>query len=125
MSAEPIPGGYNGKVLRVNLSNNTIVTEEIDGPFCRKYLGGAGFVAYYLLKELKSHIDPLGPDNKLVFATGPLTGIKLSGSARHCVGAKSPLSNTIAKAEAGEFWGVELKYAGFDALIVEGKAARP
>ena len=125
MSAETIPGGYNGKILRVNLSNNSITTEEIDGTFCRKYLGGAGFVAYYLLKELKSHIDPLGPDNKLVFATGPLTGIKLSGSARHCVGAKSPLSNTIAKAEAGEFWGVELKYAGFDAVIVEGKAEKP
>ena len=88
-------------------------------------MGGAGFVAYFLLKELQAGVDPLGPDNKLVFATGPLTGIKLSGSARHCVGAKSPLTNTIAKAEAGEFWGVELKYAGFDALIVEGKADKP
>lgn len=125
MSSETIPGGYNGKILRVNLSNNSISTEEIQGPFCRKYLGGAGFVAYFLLKELQAGVDPLGPDNKLVFATGPLTGIKLSGSARHCVGAKSPLTNTIAKAEAGEFWGVELKYAGFDALIVEGKADKP
>ena len=125
MSAETIPGGYNGKILRVNLSNNSISTEEIREPFCRKYLGGAGFVAYYLLTELQAGIDPIGPDNKLVFAAGPLTGIKLSGSARHCVGAKSPLTNTIAKAEAGEFWGVELKYAGFDAVIVEGKAEKP
>ena len=125
MSAEKIPGGYNGKILRVNLSNNSISTEEIRGSFCRKYLGGAGFVAYFFLKELQKGVDPLGPDNKLVFATGPLTGIKLSGSARHCVGAKSPLTNTIAKAEAGEFWGSELKFAGFDAVIVEGKADKP
>ena len=80
----------------VNLSNNNISTEEIDESFCRKYLGRAGFIAYYLFKELKEGIDPLGPDNKLVFATGPLTGIRLSGCARHCVAAKSPLTNTIA-----------------------------
>ena len=125
MSDEKIPGGYNGKILRVNLSNNSISTEEIQESFCRKYLGGAGFVAYFLLKELLPRVDPLGPDNKLIFATGPLTGLKLSGTARHCVGAKSPLTNTIAKAEAGEFWGSELKSAGFDAVIIEGKAAKP
>ena len=125
MSAEAIPGGYNGKILRVNLSNYSISTEEIRELFCRKYLGGAGFVAYFLLKELQKGVDPLGPDNKLVFAAGPLTGIKLSGCARHCVGAKSPLTGTIAKAEAGEFWGSELKSAGFDAVIVEGKADKP
>ena len=61
----------------------------------------------------------------MIFATGPLTGIRLSGSARHCVGAKSPLTNTIAKSEAGEFWGPELKAAGFDAVIIEGKADKP
>ena len=125
MSAETIPGGYNGKILRVNLSNRSISFEEIRESFCRKYLGGAGFIAYYLLKELPKGVNPLGPDNKLVFAAGPLTGIKLSGCARHCVGAKSPLTNTIAKAEAGEFWGSELKFAGFDAVIVEGKADKP
>jgi aldehyde:ferredoxin oxidoreductase len=125
MSDEKIPGGYNGKILRVNLSNNSISTEEIQESFCRKYLGGAGFVAYFLLKELLPRVDPLGPDNKLIFATGPLTGLKLSGTARHCVGAKSPLTNTIAKAEAGEFWGPELKFAGFDAVIIEGKAHKP
>jgi aldehyde:ferredoxin oxidoreductase len=125
MGNETIAGGYNGKILRVNLSRNSIAIEEISESFCRKYLGGAGFVAYYLLKELPAGIDPLGPENKLVFAAGPLTGIKLSGSARHCVGAKSPLTNTIAKAEAGEFWGVDLKYSGFDAVIVEGKAEKP
>jgi aldehyde:ferredoxin oxidoreductase len=125
MSADKISGGYNGEILRVNLSNNNISVEEIGESFCRKYLGGAGFVAYHLLKELTPGIDPLGPYNKLVFATGPLTGTKVSGCARHCVGAKSPLTNTIAKSEAGEFWGSELKAAGYDGVIVEGKAAKP
>ena len=67
MSADKISGGYNGKILRVNLSNNNISVEEIRESFCRKYLGGAGFVAYHLLKELTPGIDPLGPENKLVF----------------------------------------------------------
>jgi len=75
------------KILRINLSMNNITTEEIDESFCRKYLGGAGFIAYYLLKELRAHVDPLGPENKLIFSTGPLTGIKASGFARHCIGA--------------------------------------
>ena len=125
MSIEKIPGGYNGKILRVNLSMNNIAVEEIGESLCRKYLGGAGFVAYFLLTELPQRVDPLGPENKLIFATGPLTGLKLSGTARHCVGAKSPLTGTIAKAEAGEFWGSELKAAGFDAVIIEGKADKP
>jgi aldehyde:ferredoxin oxidoreductase len=125
MSADKIVNGYAGKILRVNLTNSNISTEEIGESFCRKYLGGAGFIAYYLLKELPNGVDPLGPDNKLIFATGPLTGIRLSGCARHCVGAKSPLTNTIAKSEAGEFWGPELKAAGFDAVIIEGKATKP
>ena len=125
MANEKTAGGYNGKILRVNLSNSNITIEEIDDAFCRKYLGGAGFIAYYLLKELKAGVDALGPDNKLIFAAGPLTGIRLSGCARHCVGAKSPLTNTIAKSEAGEFWGAELKSAGFDGVIIEGKAEKP
>ncbi len=123
--SDPVPGGYNGKILRVNLSTQAISVEDIDGQFCRKYLGGAGFITYFLLKELAPGVDPLSPDNKLIFALGPLTGLSLPGSGRHCVGAKSPLTGGIAKAEAGEFWGAELKRAGFDAIIVEGKASRP
>ena len=117
--------GYNGKILRVNLTDGTVKTESIDEAFCRKYIGGAGFVSYFLLKEVASGVDPLGPDNRLVFATGPLTGIPLPGSGRHCVGAKSALTGGIAKSEVGEFWGAELKSAGFDAVIVQGKASQP
>jgi aldehyde:ferredoxin oxidoreductase len=122
---EKAPGGYNGKVLRVNLSDKSISVEAIDELFCRKYLGGAGFVTYFLWKELRPGVDPLGPDNKLVFALGPLTGAFLPGSGRNCIGAKSPLTGGIAKSEVGEFWGAELKRAGYDAIIVEGKAKEP
>ena len=122
---EQVPSGYNGKILRVNLSNGRVNTEAIDEEFCRKLLGGAGFVAHFLLNEIEPGTDSLSPENKLVFALGPLTGIALPGSARHCVGAKSPLTNGIAKSEVGEFWGAELKRAGLDAIIIQGKAPKP
>ena len=120
-----MPYGYNGRILRVNLSQGTTSAEAIDELFCRKYLGGAGFVSYFLLKELRQGIDPLGPENKLIFALGPATGMPLPGSGRHCVGAKSPLTGGYAKSEIGGFWGAELKCAGYDAIIVEGKAEKP
>jgi aldehyde:ferredoxin oxidoreductase len=122
---EQVPGGYHGKILRVNLSSGRVSTEAIDEQFCRKHLGGAGFVSYFLLNETSPGIDPLSPENKIVFALGPLTGISLPGSGRHCVGAKSPLTGGIAKSEVGGFWGAELKRAGFDVIIVEGKSPKP
>ena len=120
-----ISGGYNGRILRVNLTRNEIITESIEENFYRKYLGGAGLIAYYLLKEVEPGISPLSPENKIIFGLGPLTGIPFPGTGRHCVGAKSPLTGGIAKSEAGEFWGAELKFAGFDALIIEGKSEKP
>ncbi|MBA7646252.1 putative oxidoreductase YdhV [subsurface metagenome] len=122
---EQLPGGYTGKILRVNLSNNTISVEELDKKFCRKYIGGTGFIAYYLYKELNPGINPLGPDNKLIFALGPLTGVSLPGNTRACIGAKSPLTGGIIKSEPGGNWGAELKHAGFDGTIVDGKAEKP
>jgi aldehyde:ferredoxin oxidoreductase len=121
----PFPMGYNGKMLRVNLTTKTITNETLSEEVCRKYLGGAGFVAYFLYKELKPGIDPLGPENKLVFALGPITGMVLPGAARNSIGAKSPLSKGIAKAESGGFWMAELKRAGYDGIIVEGKSDKP
>jgi aldehyde:ferredoxin oxidoreductase len=120
-----VPGGYNGKILRVNLSNKSMTTEAIDEIFCRRYIGGAGFVAYYLWKELKPGVDALSPDNKLIFALGPISGLQLPGAARHCVGAKSPLTGGLAKSETGGFWAAESKRAGYDAIIIEGKAEKP
>jgi aldehyde:ferredoxin oxidoreductase len=121
----PLPMGYNGKMLRVNLTKKTVKDEALSEELCRKYLGGAGFVAHYLWKELKAGIDPLGPDNKLIFALGPVSGIVIPGAARNCIGAKSPLSKGIAKSESGGFWMAELKRAGYDGIIIEGKAEKP
>ena len=69
--------GYNGKILRVNLTTGTISEDKLEEKFCREYLGGAGFVAYYLMKEVKPKIDPLGPENKLFFMMGPLIGLPI------------------------------------------------
>ncbi len=117
--------GYTGNILRVDLTEEKVSTENPDDIFYRRYIGGEGFVAYYLLKELKAGIDPLSPENKLIFATGPLTGFAIPGTGRNSVGAKSPLTGGFGEAEVGGHWGAELKHAGFDAIIVEGKAKNP
>lgn len=118
--------GHWGRILRVNLSKGKIAVEDdLDATFLRRYVGGGGLIAYYLLKELRPGLDPLGPDNKLIFATGPLTGAPFSGSGRNSVGAKSPLTGAFGKSEVGGYWGAELKRAGYDGLIVEGRAQRP
>jgi aldehyde:ferredoxin oxidoreductase len=119
------PGGYSGKLLRVNLSDHKITTADLDPQFCRKYVGGSGFITHFLLKEIKNRIDPFSPDNKLIFALGPVTGTGMIGSGRNAVGAKSPLSGGIILSQVGEFWGAELKRAGYDAIIVEGRARKP
>ncbi len=119
-------GGYAGKILRVNLTSRTTSIEEPEETFYRLYVGGAGFIAYYLLKEVPRGVAPLSPENKLIFTLGPLAGTTIQGGgARSSVGAKSPLTGSLGKAEAGGFWGAELKRAGYDAIIVEGRAERP
>jgi aldehyde:ferredoxin oxidoreductase len=120
-----IPGGYTGKILRINLSSGSVSVEKIAADFYRKYLGGSGFIACYLLKELSQGIEPLSPANKLIFASGPVTGTSIIGSGRNAVGAKSPLSGGIAFSQVGEYWGTELKRAGYDAIIIEGRAVKP
>ena len=120
-----MPYGYNGKILRVDLSNRAIAVDEPDENFYRRYIGGRGFVTYFLLRELGGSIDPLGPENKLIFATGVLTGVPIAGSGRNSVGAKSPLTGGYGDAEVGGYWGAELKHAGYDAIIVEGQAEKP
>ena len=117
--------GYTGAILRVNLSDGSRSVEEQDDLFYRRYFGGVGLIGYYLLNEVGPEVDPLGPDNRLIFALGPVTGVPLAGSGRHTVGAKSPLTEGFGKAEVGGFWGAELKRAGFDGIIVEGKAEKP
>jgi len=120
-----MPLGYTGKILRIDLSDGNIKEENIDQVFMRKYFGGKGFIGYYLLKEVHPDVDPLSPDNKLIFATGVMTGLPVSGMCRYAVGAKSPLTGGYGQAEAGGWWGPELKMAGYDGLIIEGKAEKP
>jgi aldehyde:ferredoxin oxidoreductase len=117
--------GYIGRVLRVDLSSGSIATEEPPEHFYRQYFGGEGLVGYYLLKELRPGVDALSPQNRLIFAAGPLTGAPVGGCGRHSVGGKSPLTGAFGEAEAGGYWGAELKFAGFDAVIVQGRAEKP
>jgi len=117
--------GYNGRIVRANLSQRTISVENPGEEFYRTYYGGWGFIAYYLLRELEPGIDPLGPENKLIIALGPVTGMPLGGSGRNAIGAKSPLTGGFGEADVGGFFGAELKRAGFDAIIVEGRAESP
>jgi aldehyde:ferredoxin oxidoreductase len=91
--------GYNGKILRVNLTSGAITTEKLEEMFCRRYIGGAGFITYYLMKELAPGIDALGIANKLMFMMGPMTGLTLSGSGRNCSRAASPKRRS---ADSGE-----------------------
>ena len=120
-----MPYGYNSKILRVNLTNRQMSIEEPDEDFYRRYIGGRGFIGYYLLKELQPGIEPLGPENKLIFATGVITGGRIGGTGRNSVGAKSPLTDGYGEAEAGGYWGPELKRAGYDAIIFEEKSEKP
>ncbi|MBT4504684.1 MAG: aldehyde ferredoxin oxidoreductase family protein [Gemmatimonadetes bacterium] len=117
--------GNTGKILRVDLASGDIGVEEPDEMLYRRYLGGGGMGAYYLLKEVPRGADPLGPENKLMFMTSPLNGTPLSGVNRYSAIAKSPLTGGYGEAEAGGYWGPELKMAAFDGIIVEGQSAEP
>jgi aldehyde:ferredoxin oxidoreductase len=118
-------GGYTGKILRVNLSEQTAVEEPLPLETARDYIGGAGFGVKYLFDELKAGADPLGPENKLIFASGPFSGTSIPCASRMAVTAKSPLTGAVGMSLSGGHFPVELKFAGYDALIVEGRAAKP
>ncbi len=117
--------GYWNRILRVDLTRRTSRVETPDDAFYRRYVGGRSFIAYHLLTETRAGVDPLGPENPLIFAPGVVTAAPLPGAGRHSVGAKSPLTEGYGEAEAGGYWGAELKKAGYDALIIEGQAATP
>ncbi|MCF8018953.1 MAG: aldehyde ferredoxin oxidoreductase family protein [Vallitaleaceae bacterium] len=117
--------GYTGNILRINLTTGLIKVEKQSEMFYKKYLGGRNIAAYYMLKEIPEDTDPLGPENKLIAATSILTGTPIPGSARHTLAAKSPLTGGFGDSEAGGFWGPELKFAGYDVLIVEGVSEKP
>lgn len=119
-------GGYVGKILRVNLSKETIKIENLNEDYARKYIGGRGLATRYYMDIVKdAKIDPLDEKNALIFATGPLTGTPAPSASRYMVVTKGYLNNAIAGSNSGGFFGPELKFAGFDMVIVEGKAKSP
>jgi len=117
--------GYTGKILQVDLTNARIAVEEKDDIFYRTYLGGRGIGYSYLLKEVPPKIDPFSPENILVLATGVMTGSPLAASCRFSAVGKSPLTGAAGESEAAGFFGPELKMAGFDAVVLRGRAEKP
>ena len=117
--------GYNGKILVVDLTNGTHQVNEPDESWYRTYWGGTGIIAQTLLEEATHEVDPLGAEHVLIFACSVVTGAPISGFNRYSVGAKSPLTGGFARTEAAGFFGPELKFAGFDAIIIRGAAKKP
>lgn len=114
-----------GKILRVDLSAGSFEVEQLTEDFYRQYPGGKALAGYVLLNEMPAGIDPLSPENILVIANGLLTGAPISTATRYVVSARSPLTNAYGESEAGGFWGPELKMAGYEAIVVKGKAPEP
>ncbi len=120
-----MPDGYTGKVLRVNLSDEKISTEPINREWTKRFIGGKGLGARYLFEELKPGVDPLSPGNVLMIWTGPLVGTMVPLTSRYAIVTKSPLTGTFLDSYAGGYFGPEMKYAGFDGVIIKGKASKP
>ncbi|MBZ4688597.1 MAG: Aldehyde ferredoxin oxidoreductase [Clostridiales bacterium] len=118
-------GGYWLKVLDIDLSSGKIEKKPLPEEIAENMLGGRGFVSWLHYFNIDPEADPLGPDNALIFATGPFTGTLAPASGRFVVGGKSPLTGILGDANCGGQWGPELKYAGYDVLIVRGKAKSP
>ncbi|MFC1868167.1 aldehyde ferredoxin oxidoreductase family protein [Thermodesulfobacteriota bacterium] len=118
-------GGYTGKILRINLSKMTSEEEALPFEVANDYIGGSGFGIKYLFDEVPKGTDPLGPDNKLIFAVGPFSGTTIPCASRMAITGKSPLTNAVGVALTGGHFPTELKFAGYDALIIEGKAEKP
>mgnify|MGYP006145658261 FL=1 len=116
---------WAGKILRVNLTAGTVKTEPLNMEWARAYLGSRGLGSKYLISEVDPKVDPLSAENKLIWATGPLTGTMASTGGRYTVITKGPLTGAIACSNSGGYWGAELKMAGWDMVIVEGQSAKP
>ncbi|NLG71248.1 MAG: aldehyde ferredoxin oxidoreductase family protein [Chloroflexi bacterium] len=117
--------GTSARILRVNLTSSEIQVQTLSEDFYRLYPGGKALAGYFLLTEMPAHVDPFAPENLLVFACGLLTGAPVSTATRYIVSARSPLTGAYGESEAGGFWGPELKMAGYEAILVTGRAPQP
>ncbi|MCI0478598.1 MAG: hypothetical protein L0Y55_20345, partial [Anaerolineales bacterium] len=120
-----MPYGTSGKILRVDLTNRTTRVETFDENFYRLYPGGKAIAAYILLRELPRGTEPFDPANILILANGVLTGAPFSTATRFSAIARSPLTRAFGEAEAAGYWGPELKNAGWEAIVVTGRASSP
>jgi aldehyde:ferredoxin oxidoreductase len=118
-------GGYNNKLAYVNLTAKTVSWRELTREECRTWIGGSGLGAKLLFEHSQPDVDPLGPDNPLIFTTGPMTGSFIPGAGRHQVVTKSPLTGIYGEADAGGKWGTVLKASGYDGIIILGQTTRP
>ena len=115
---------WAGKLLRVNLTQGTCQSEATNMQWAKDYLGSRGLGTKYLVEEMDANVDPLSPENKMIWATGPLTGTMASTGGRYTVITKGPLTGAIACSNSGGYWGAELKMAGWDMVIFEGKSPK-
>lgn len=120
-----LPGGYAGKILRVNLSKDEIKQTNTPVTLAKNYIGGKGFAAKMLYEEVEQGLDPLDPKNHLIIGVGPLTGTTAPSAGKFVICSKSPLTNIFGNATAGSDFGPELKFAGYDAVDIYGKAKNP
>ena len=116
---------WSGKFLRVNLSKGTCQSEPLNMQWAKEYLGSRGLASKYLVEEIDPKVDPLSPENQIIWATGPLTGTMASTGGRYTVVTTGPLTGAIACSNSGGYWGAELKMAGWDMVIFEGKSPKP
>jgi len=117
--------GYMGRILRVNLTSGDIQPEPLNEAYARQFVGGSGLACRYLYDLIDADTDPLGPDNPLVFMTGPLVGTSAPSCGRFVICARSPLTGIWGESNSGGSWGPALRFAGYDGLIVTGQSARP
>ncbi|MBS7647917.1 aldehyde ferredoxin oxidoreductase family protein [Candidatus Bathyarchaeota archaeon] len=116
--------GYGGKMLRINLKNKSATVEPLKDSLIRRFIGGRGFGIKVLWDEVPAGVDPLGPENKLVISVGPLTGTKVQSASRWVAQFKSPLTGIYCRSVGGGCFGAELKFAGYDAIVVGGKSEK-
>lgn len=117
--------GWTRKILRVNLTEGTCKAEDLNMTWAKDYLGSRGLATKYLVEEMDPKVDPLSPENKLIMATGPLTGTMASTGGRYTVVTKGPLTGAIACSNSGGYFGAEMKFAGWDMIIFEGRSEKP
>jgi len=117
--------GYLGRILRVDLTSGEIGTEPMNEEYVRSFIGGSGLAVRYLWDHLGPETDPLGPENPLLFLTGPLVGTAAPACGRYEVCARSPLTGLWGESNSGGFWGPELRFAGYDGMLITGRSPEP